>query len=1336
MTCSLSIPRFLWAVVFGFPVSSLHAQTVLLNAEHGNGSFEVLNPHSAPITGPVNGRRAINSGGSFEIPGWEIRWIAGYVGIDPTRNAHHGESYAFVNTASAMEMTSDTVDVSSLDLEVGDLLELSFLLAGEQNGMDVKISPTFVIDDIEHTLPPLSLFTPTANQFQTIQFAHPLTSAPSEVKLKLLLDNTGTGSDQPRIDSLTLRAIPEEQLPNLPQPIAELFVAPDGDDSHPGTFEEPLATLTGARSRIREFNPLSGLPEGGTVVNFRGGNYYLNQMTVFDGLDSGQPGRPITYRSFPGEEARFMGGLLLEPDDYMEVTSDDPAWPRIDPLARGQVLSMDLSPYELSDFGEPNANQTSHQLVELSFNEEIMELGRWPNDGKHEVTRSPRGDDFFTYLGDRPERWANAPDPYVRGQFSTGYFSEIIPIREIDTTNRTIHLTENPSGRGAGHNKAWSAFNLLEEIDQPGEYYLDRANQVLYFWPPSDVAVGESLLSTYGAPGQHAFDIRGAAHLRFENLTFELFNDRISRVWSSDQVIFDGCTFRNSGEIGLSISNSTDLTIQNCQFEALGATGLLVASNGDRSQLLPANIQLLNNHFLGTGRWKTGLTYAPPVWVSQVCGLRIAHNRFENTKHVGLCIFNSNLTTVETNRFFRCATEADDCAAIYTVGWWGGLQGSVFRHNEFREISRTNLPGHYGGHGVRALYFDFGASGALTEGNIAYKVDDRVWLNNWARDVEYKNNITARSGPVYWAIDAPADRSCELLEDIAPFNAHLPGSAWHEAFPHLRQIPTDCNAPSFAQFRHTFGKVSSDLTWLSGTYTAGSGIPYYEFAPGSLQNVDPKFYDEENCCLALQEDSPAYDIPGFQRIPWELIGRLDLDQPTRPVPPDGFTHFVREPSALYWAPVFEASFHRVYLSTDQAEVLNRLPTALKGEVQGSAFTPGSLEDTTYYWSVDAYDEDGGLIGEGELWQFTVGNSVPGSGPTLSVDPIAYWPFDNTSGTRAHELISGNDALGSRMEGDEWLPSLSGNALDLDGNFVNGARPNYFGSGESMNTSSGSNQGDGAGALTLSLWINPDIDHDGRAFPNTRGYYGVMGTAEGSLQYWALNFFYDTVSQTNGIDFRGHGGGLSVTGNVVNAESGWHHLAGVWTGSQKVLYLDGNEIARQPVTGPAVDVSTWQFGRDRNLAERYFDGQLAEAAIFTTALPPEEIALIHSSGREGVPLLHLIPSFDRIDTDQDGTSNALERFLGNDPYSSNPSNHLELLPNGDETLTLTFPRSKNLPDDLPEIEVTTDLINWTSVSNPSITVSPIAPTQDLVHATFSTASPTKVFVRIRVKRQSN
>ena len=50
----------------------------------------------------------------------------------------------------------------------------------------------------------------------------------------------------------------------------------------------------------------------------------------------------------------------------------------------------------------------------------------------------------------------------------------------------------------------WYAFNLLSEIDRPGEYYIDRGNGLLYFWPPSAVGRGGAVPFRRTGPGRGA----------------------------------------------------------------------------------------------------------------------------------------------------------------------------------------------------------------------------------------------------------------------------------------------------------------------------------------------------------------------------------------------------------------------------------------------------------------------------------------------------------------------------------------------------------------------------------------------------------------------------------------------------------------------------------------------------------------------------------------------------------------------------------------------------------------------------------------------------------------
>ena len=84
-----------------------------------------------------------------------------------------------------------------------------------------------------------------------------------------------------------------------------VYVSPGGNDSNPGTMEEPLRSLKGARDHVRG---IKASTEGDITVWFRGGNYYLDETVVFGLEDSGEGRSFITYAAFPGEKPVFSSG--------------------------------------------------------------------------------------------------------------------------------------------------------------------------------------------------------------------------------------------------------------------------------------------------------------------------------------------------------------------------------------------------------------------------------------------------------------------------------------------------------------------------------------------------------------------------------------------------------------------------------------------------------------------------------------------------------------------------------------------------------------------------------------------------------------------------------------------------------------------------------------------------------------------------------------------------------------------------------------------------------------------------------------------------------------------
>ena len=166
------------------------------------------------------------------------------------------------------------------------------------------------------------------------------------------------------------------------------------------------------------------------------------------------------------------------------------------------------------------------------------------------------------------------------------------------------------------------------------------------------------------------------------------------------------------------------------------------------------------------------------------------------------------------------------------------------------------------------------------------------------------------------------------------------------------------------------------------------------------QDLNPMFLDEANLNLGLRSESPAYDIPHFERIPFEQMGLLLKDRASRPFPPDGYPDAdIGGPHAtLYWAPAFGATSRDVYVSTSEVDVRKGASAARQERLDSAmtGFTPHRLApDTRYFWRVDECGADGKKLGEAQVWSFT----------TRPAHACAPRPKDGAANTHTNAVLS-------------------------------------------------------------------------------------------------------------------------------------------------------------------------------------------------------------------------------------------------------------------------------------------------------------------------------------------
>ena len=120
----------------------------------------------------------------------------------------------------------------------------------------------------------------------------------------------------------------------------DFFVAPGGNDTHPGTEAEPFATLERARDAVRKLKQAEPLAEPATIF-VESGDYHLTKSLALDGRDSGTPTAPVTWQAAGNDEVRLSGGPKLSPDAF-EPVADEVVLQRLDVSARDKVLQIDL----------------------------------------------------------------------------------------------------------------------------------------------------------------------------------------------------------------------------------------------------------------------------------------------------------------------------------------------------------------------------------------------------------------------------------------------------------------------------------------------------------------------------------------------------------------------------------------------------------------------------------------------------------------------------------------------------------------------------------------------------------------------------------------------------------------------------------------------------------------------------------------------------------------------------------------------------------------------------------------------------------------------------------
>ena len=714
-----------------------------------------------------------------------------------------------------------------------------------------------------------------------------------------------------------------------------LFVATNGNDAWSGTLAEPneartdgpFATLTKARDTLRQMKNESGLTKPATVM-VRDGKYFLEETFVLTYEDSGTQDCPVTFTAYPGEKPVLSGGRKLT--DWTPY--------------KGDILQCNV----------PKAKGGKWRFRQLFFNGQRQIRARWPRFdpenpfyGGWAFMEGPAEEDSEIAFKYKPNTfrhsWAKPTEAEVHVYRRAEWDQQIIRIKAMDEDARTITLEH----RGRDYDRAprcvsapfrlgnrFFVENVLEELDQPGQWCLDTEEGIVYFWPPSasieqDEVVAPMLSCLIDIRGRTWRPERPGGFASW--ITVSGFT--ITETLGGDSVMRDGALgysgftpiagVKYCGE-SLRLLNAEHCCVKNNHFYAVGGNAIYLEGYNARHAIHHNDIghagangicvlggrirypftswhrshgtggkgahpiynDISDNHIHDTG---TMNKYSVAVFLGFGDGNFVRHNLIEKVPNMGICIGDNGYgrNIVEYNIIRNVALACTDVGAIH---FWMEDEGELERSGH---VIRYNLI-------TDNISCKYDEEGNFVPNSYAFG----IYIDNYASNCFVYGNIIARCYGSGIFIHSGKNNMIENNIIVGSHHAQVGYCYTHDAIPGFysnnhfcRNILYSTDPEALLYVLHKFTDLvlaQSDYNIFFNAKGGEYSMKYVDafFSEGSLENTeristldewrkngyeehsvtaDPLFVDPANDDYRLRPESPALRL-GFQQTDVARIG--------------------------------------------------------------------------------------------------------------------------------------------------------------------------------------------------------------------------------------------------------------------------------------------------------------------------------------------------------------------------------------------------------------------------------------------------------------------------------
>ena len=481
------------------------------------------------------------------------------------------------------------------------------------------------------------------------------------------------------------------------------------------------------------------------------------------------------------------------------------------------------------------------------------------------------GGAFLCYSNDiaRFTRWQTALTNgglWLQGYWRVPWQIDGVKIIGFDVTNRAVLLDTNAHPGGGignkyarpGGNKAepfWVP-NLLEEMDQPGEWAVDFNRKKIYLYAPGPITDGSVVISDFGSP---LVQIGGSSNIVFQSVNFEAALAQTILITNAMNNLVLGCNFNNVNNYAVDITGGGTNGVVSCNLQNMAGGGVLLRGGTESTTAalrMPARDFIVNNVITNFGR--VVRVYAAAVDAgfggaggsggggghTACVGMRTAHNNISVSPHCAV-LMGSWDTVHEFNEISHFQQCSDDLGAYYSYDYISQHGNITFRYNSLHDTPLGNGIDFDEDHPQMHIYgnvMNLNTIPAESQGiGISYHDYNEHPLGN-EQALDCHNNIFANT---HYGANFMAPMPSVIEQNVA----------------------VACSVASYTWVLITNYSSRPTNDFVSSTQAA------LQSGPNTNYTSDPGFQNLTNNDLRLKPDSRVYtDMPNFQQIPFEMIG--------------------------------------------------------------------------------------------------------------------------------------------------------------------------------------------------------------------------------------------------------------------------------------------------------------------------------------------------------------------------------------------------------------------------------------------------------------------------------